>query len=105
MAAGRIHELLSQGEVGKATAAIGRLQAQVAGHPWLMDKVAALKELADRNDVSMWTKEVRYSMANVSRRLAAVSEAQYLGSETDSFSVPAFLRRKASEGQGRKRRP
>lgn len=102
VAAGRIHELLSQGEVAKARAAIGGLQAQVADHPWLVDKVAVLKELAE-HDVALSAKEVRYSMAHVSRRLAAVSEPQYAGSETDSFAVPSFLRRKSSEGKGRKR--
>lgn len=49
-------------------------------------------------------KEMTYSATRSSMRLAARAEAVYTASETDSIATPAFLRRKASEGQGRKPR-
>jgi len=47
----------------------------------------------------MSLKEMQYSIVRNSTRLVAKSEAAYLASETNSSEVPAFLRRKASEGQ------
>lgn len=54
------------------------------------------------DDAAMAMKEMKFSMYRTANRLVAKSEAAYVGSETDSADVPAFLRRKASEGQGRK---
>jgi Ca-activated chloride channel family protein len=103
-ATGRVHELLSQGKSSAAKAQLTRLEAQVASHPWLADKLAALKLLVER-DASLSLKEMRYSMSRASRRLAPVQEPAYVACETSSDAVPAFLRRKAVEGQGRKPRP
>jgi len=100
-AAGKLHDLLSHGEVGKAQALLAALAPQVAEFPWLADKLAALQALMER-DIAMSAKEARYSMAHMSRRLAAQSEAAYRASETDSAEIQPFLRRKASQGQGRK---
>lgn len=101
-AAAQMHALISQGQVGEAKKVLARLERQVGDHPWLADKVAGLKDLIER-DVAMSGKELQYSVMRSNRRLASVSEGIYSGSETEKTNIPAFLRRKSAEGQGRKR--
>ncbi len=52
----------------------------------------------------MMVKEVHYSMMRMSRRLVSKEEMAYEGDETHvSESVmPSFLRKKVSEGKGKK---
>jgi Ca-activated chloride channel family protein len=98
----KVHALAARGDMKGAQAVLSALESQVADHPWLAEKVASLQALAER-DAVMSVKEMRYSMYRTAQRLSSKDEAQYGGSETDSFEVPAFLRRKASEGEGRKK--
>lgn len=100
-ATARIQALAAQGDIAGAKAALYRLEAQVADHPWLADKVARLRALTDE-DAAMAAKEMRYASGRTAYRLVAKSEGAYLASETDSDAIPAYLRRKGSEGQGRK---
>jgi Ca-activated chloride channel homolog len=101
-ATAKVHALAAKGDMKGAQAMLSRLEAQVADHPWLAEKVASLKVLAE-HDAAMSVKEMRYSMYRTAHRLSSKEEAQYGGSETDSAEVPKFLRRKPSEGQGRKK--
>jgi hypothetical protein len=50
------------------------------------------------------TKEVHYSMMRVSRRLVSTEEMAYEGDETEinESVMPSFLRKKVSEGKGKK---
>lgn len=43
-------------------------------------------------------------MARMSRRLVALQDMQYCQDETEALHVPAFLRKKVSEGKGKQRR-
>ncbi len=99
----QIRALAAQGDIAAAEARLAQLEQYVADQPWLLEKVASLKTLL-RTDVDMSVKEMQYSVYRTSRRLAAKSEVAYQGSETQSFELPAFLRRKPNEGQGRKPR-
>lgn len=101
-AAGRIAGMVDAGDVAGARALLATLAAQVADHPWLSDKVRQLETLVQQ-DVLMAAKEFKYSQMKSSRRLTSQSEALYSGSETAREDIPLFLRRKDSEGQGRKR--
>lgn len=60
--------------------------------------------LLERN-ANLAAKEMIYSSHRSAGRLAQKVERPYLASETDRADIPAFLRRKGSEGEGRKRRP
>ena len=51
----------------------------------------------------MMSKEVNYSMARMSRRLVASEETEFTGDEIQSLAMPAFLRKKVSEGKGKQR--
>jgi Ca-activated chloride channel family protein len=97
----QIRTLAAQGDVVAAQARLAQLEQYVGDQPWLLEKVASLKALL-RTDVALSMKEMQYSSYRTSRRLAVKAEEAYQGSETQSSEVPAFLRRKMSEGQGRK---
>lgn len=96
-----VHELVAAGDIKGAKALLIQLSSDVADHPWLAEKVLALHTLVEEGQAAS-VKEMRYSMQRTSQRLVAKSEASYLESETESVDVPAYLRRKVAEGQGRK---
>jgi len=79
---------------------LAKLQARFGDHPWLKAKIEQLRELAEHN-VEMMSKEVYYSMARMSRRLVASEETEFTGDEIQSMHMPAFLRKKVSEGKGK----
>jgi Ca-activated chloride channel homolog len=97
----QIRVLAAQGDVAAAEARLAQLEQYIADQPWLVEKVANLKAML-RKDVAFSVKEMQYSSYRTSRRLVSKSEVAYMGSETQSDDMPAFLRRKSSEGQGRR---
>jgi Ca-activated chloride channel family protein len=103
-AAARIHALLSDGNVAQAGKLLKNLEARVSSHPWLCEKLAALRTLMQQ-DVALSAKEARYASVRMSRRLTSIDEATYRASETNDVLLPPYLRRKAAEGEGRKRKP
>jgi len=96
----QVREMLQQGRRAQAKAALTRAKARVADHPWLAGKLERLSELVAQ-DVDMAQKEMLYSSGKIRFRLAQKSEAHSVTDETASLEVPAFLRRKTSEGRGR----
>jgi Ca-activated chloride channel family protein len=98
----QVRGLLVDGDIKGAKAKLDQMEVVAADHPWLRDKLAHLRKLVDA-DAVMAAKEIRYSGKKMSSRLASVEEARYCMSETDNSEVPAFLRRKASEGTGRRK--
>jgi Ca-activated chloride channel family protein len=97
-----VRQHLLQGNRSRAMAALARFEAMAAEHPWLREKLEVLRRLIEQ-DEAMARKELAYSSARMSGRNASYLEARYVGDETAATSVPAFLRRKASEGKGRRR--
>jgi hypothetical protein len=59
-----------------------------------------MRRLADE-DMDMMIKEVSYSSMRMSRSLASRSEVMFSVDETES-EMPAFLRKKETEGRGRR---
>jgi len=102
-AASELRLLAAQGDRAAAERALAALEARFGQHPWLKAKIEQLRELA-REDTVMMAKEVRYSMARMSRRLVSIDDMQYSADETEATHVPAFLRKKVSEGKGKARR-
>jgi Ca-activated chloride channel family protein len=100
-ASGQVRALLIAGDTEAAKALMATMEANVAQHPWLQTKLAKLKELAER-DVQMASKELRYSSMKMSSRLSSQENVAFCLDETSSNDVPAYLRRKTSEGTGRK---
>ncbi len=97
----QVRNLLLAGYTKAAKAMLAGMQALASQHPWLRDKLARLKELTER-DVEMASKELRYNRVKMSSRLSSSENVAFCADETDRHDVPAFLRRKSSEGTGRK---
>jgi Ca-activated chloride channel family protein len=100
--AARARTLIEEGKSDEAQAWLARLAPKVAGHPWLAEKLRSLQALAAQ-DATMAAKEIHYNQRRMSTRLAAVQEMLYSGDETNAQNIPAFLRRKGSEGTGRRK--
>ena len=96
----QVREMLRQGRRAQAQAALVRAQVQVADHPWLAGKLQRLRHLME-SDAAMAQKEMLYSSGKMRSRLVAKFESSEVADETASYEIPAFLRRKASEGTGR----
>jgi hypothetical protein len=97
------HELRQLAKKGNRRATLKKLEAmdqRFGEHAWLKAKMAQLHRLAEV-DMDMMMKEASFSSMKMSSRLASKSESLYMGDETESF-MPAFLRKKESEGRGRK---
>ena len=97
------HELRKLAKKGNRRATLKKLdemENRFGEHAWLKAKMAQLHRLAEV-DMDMMMKEASFSSMKMSGRLASKSETLYMGDETDSF-MPAFLRKKESEGRGRK---
>jgi Ca-activated chloride channel family protein len=97
----KVRELLAAGDAKAAQKLLQRMEAGAVGHPWLQDKLKHLQALAER-DAFMAQKELRYSQVKMSSRLSSDDVLRYAADETDRGDIPAFLRRKSSEGKGRK---
>ena len=58
-----------------------------------------MRRLVDDGDRVMASKEARYSMRNLNMRLAASDESD---ADLDPLGQPLYLRRKGSQGDGRR---
>lgn len=103
-----VHAALRLGHPTAITQALAEAATLADGQPWLLAKLAGIRDLITR-DLEMATKEVRYSSRKISARLAA-KESSWDDFHTSTASlsvtgegegeVPAFLRKKVSEGRG-----
>jgi Ca-activated chloride channel family protein len=95
-----LRQHVQRGDIQAARTLLTELEQRFAKHPWLLDKLAHLRELAAQ-DPELMSKEVRFSGMRMSSRLSEKLEVQYSCDETE-LAIPAFLRKKAQEGKGRK---
>ena len=95
-----LNRLVQQGDTQAARAMMDDMEHRFGRHPWLRDKLSRLRILAEQDTVMM-SKEIRFSSRKMSSRLASKTEVAYSIDETNS-AMPAFLRKKAEEGKGRK---
>jgi Ca-activated chloride channel family protein len=96
-----LRQLAHEGRAGEVRSMMAEMQARFGHHPWLHDKLDRLRILAE-DDLEMMAKEVHYSAMRMYNRNVDKSEMAYSLDETDSLA-PAFLRKKAEEGKGRRR--
>jgi hypothetical protein len=95
-----LRQLVLQGDSRGVRTLLDELERRFGKHPWLKDKLARLRILAD-HDAEMMSKEVTFSQRKMSSRLNARVDVMYSVDETNS-AIPAFLRKKVEEGKGRK---
>ena len=97
-----LRELARRGDARGVQAMLDELERRFGQHPWLKDKLARLRILAEQ-DAEMMSKEVMFSQRKMSSRLNARHEVSYSMDETHS-AMPSFLRKKAEEGKGRQQK-
>ena len=78
-----------------------QMEERYGMHPWLKAKMVQLQRLAEE-DTMMMMKEANFSGVRMSRRLVSKNEMLYSRDETDA-NMPSFLRKKDSEGTGRRK--
>ena len=99
-AANELRQLAKKGTLKATQRKLNEMEKRFGEHAWLKAKMEQLHRLADE-DMEMMMKEATFSSMKMSRRLASRSESLYMGDETE-LMMPAFLRKKESEGKGRK---
>jgi len=97
----RLRELARRHDQAGVRSLMTALDARFGGNAWLKEKLSTLRDLAAR-DLRMMEKEVSFSHMRYNTRLSAKDEVAFCHDETNLFEMPAFLRKKASEGRGRK---
>ena len=103
-AAEQLRQAAKDGDRQSTLSALAALEERFGQHPWLKAKIEQLRELADE-DTLLMAKEARYAMMRMSSRLVSKDEERYSADETElsEMLMPSFLRKKASEGKGKKR--
>ena len=76
---------------------IEEARRRFADHPWVMEVLESMAELAKEMDSMRFSKEALYSSRKMHSRLSAKEEM--LASLIDESSSPSFLRRKRSQGK------
>lgn len=99
-AADALRLLARQGDIAATRRHLAQMERRFGHHPWLNAKMTQMRRLAEE-DMEMMVKEVSYSAMRMSRSLASKSEVLYSVDET-AADMPAFLRKKESEGKGRR---
>lgn len=97
-----LRQLARNGDAKGVRTMLDELGQRFDQHPWLKDKLARLRILAEQ-DAELMSKEVMFSHRKMSSRLSARHEVAYSMDETNSV-MPAFLRKKAEEGRGRRQK-
>jgi Ca-activated chloride channel family protein len=95
-----LRTLAKAGDAAAAKRLMAQMEERFGGHAWLKAKLEQLHRLAEE-DMEMMIKEVSFSAQRMSNRLASKQEMSYMADETESI-MPSFLRKKESEGRGRR---
>lgn len=95
-----LRSLARNGNQAAAKRLMAQMQERFGGHAWLKAKMDQLRRLAEE-DMEMMIKEVSFSAYRMSNRLVSKQEVLYMSDETES-DIPSFLRKKESEGRGRR---
>ena len=79
---------------------LAEMDERFGHHPWLKAKMEQMRRLAEE-DMMMMVKEASFSAMRMSKSLASKSEVMFCMDETES-NMPSFLRKKETEGRGRR---
>jgi len=73
---------------------------QFAGNAWLGAMLAAMQSTARGRERERMMKESMYSSSRLRSRLVAKNESAGSATAQEQIDLPAYLRRKASQGKG-----
>ena len=76
---------------------VNRLETIGRNEPWVAASIAFTRQLMRARDEGRMSKEMLYKSRKMNRRLSSTDEMMF--SMTDDFELPAFLRRKSTEGR------
>ncbi len=76
---------------------IAEARLRFADHPWVIEVLESMSELAVSMDSSRFRKEAMYSSRKMTSRLSSKAEA--LGSLAAEAAEPSFLRRRSAQGK------
>ena len=76
---------------------LAEAKTRFANHPWVIDVLTHMAELAKAKDAARFRKEAAYSGRKMSTRLSA--KLENLGSVADEAEAPSFVRRKTAQGK------
>ncbi len=76
---------------------VHRLETIGRNEPWVAASIAFTRQLMRARDEGRMSKEMLYKSRKMNRRLSSTDEMMF--SMTDDFELPAFLRRKSTEGR------
>ena len=96
-----LRKMAREGDREATRRKMAEMDARFSEHPWLKAKMEVLHRLAEE-DMEMMMKEAHFSASRSMQRLVARSEMLFCKDETESVEMPSFLRKKVSEGRGRR---
>lgn len=101
LAAGKIltraREAAAVGDWATIEQLLDEARKRFADHPWVMEVLEGISELAKNRDVARLSKEAMYSSRKMSSRVSAkVEEPMAMMAEA---ALPSFLRRKRAQGK------
>jgi hypothetical protein len=76
---------------------LNRLEAIGRHEPWVAASIAFTRQLMSERDESRMSKEMLYKSRKMNSRLSSTDEMMF--SMKDDVELPAFLRRKSTEGR------
>jgi len=80
---------------------MNEMDERFGSHSWLKAKMEVLHRLAEE-DMEMMIKEAHFSASRSMQRLVSLDEILFCKDETESSDMPSYLRKKVSEGRGRR---
>lgn len=96
----RMRALADQEDWAAVDRLLEKAVMQFAGNEWVAAVLAAMKEIAQSRSRERMMKEAMYSSAKLRSRLSAKDEAVSFSATAEAFDIPAYLRRKPSQGKG-----
>lgn len=96
-----LRKLAREGNREATRRKMAEMDARFGEHPWLKAKMEVLHRLAEE-DMEMMMKEAHFSASRSMQRLVSRSEILFCKDETENAEMPSFLRKKVSEGRGRR---
>jgi Ca-activated chloride channel family protein len=76
---------------------LAEAKKRFADHPWVIDVLTHMTELAKAKDAARFRKEATYTSRKMSTRLS--SKVEDLGNVADEAAAPSFVRRKTAQGK------
>ena len=93
----QIREVALQGDWTQVEQLFSQLEALGRNEPWVAASIAFTRQLIRDRDQSRMSKEMLYKSRKMEQRLSSSDEVMF--SPLNDFELPAFLRRKSTEGR------